>query len=65
MTSPINSATTPQQITDNLIFTLESGVQQKVNLNVYSWDAELLKGLNVTYEYDILQVQSLLFYRTR
>ena len=48
MTSPINSATTPQQITDNLIFTLESGVQQKVNLNVYSWDAELLKGLNVT-----------------
>lgn len=38
----------PQLVEDNLIFALESGVQQKVNLKAYSWDAELLKdGLTV------------------
>ena len=44
MTSPFNNAATPQEVVDNLLFTLESGVQQKVNLRVYSWDAELVKG---------------------
>ncbi len=33
----------PNLVEDNLIFLLESGVQQKVNLNAYSWDAEFLK----------------------
>ena len=31
MTSPLNNALTPQEVSDNLLFTLESGVQQKVN----------------------------------
>ena len=44
MTSPLNNALTPQEVSDNLLFTLESGVQQKVNLSAYSWDAELIKG---------------------
>ena len=48
MTSPLNNGTSPQKITDDLIFTLESGVQQRVVLSAYSWDAQLLKGLKVT-----------------
>lgn len=48
MTSPLNNGTSPQEIADNLIFTLESGVQQRVVLSAYSWDAQLLKGLKVT-----------------
>ena len=31
MTSPLNNGTSPQKITDDLIFTLESGVQQRVD----------------------------------
>ena len=43
MTSPLNNALTPQEVSDNLLFTLESGVQQKVNLSAYSWDAVFRK----------------------
>ncbi|MCR5077547.1 MAG: right-handed parallel beta-helix repeat-containing protein [Prevotella sp.] len=47
MTSPRNNGTEPEEITDYLIFTLESGMQQKVCLSVFSWDAQLLKGLEI------------------
>lgn len=48
LTTPINGNTDPTLVEDNLIFTLESGVRQKVNLNAYSWDAELLKNVEIT-----------------
>lgn len=32
----------PQRVEDNLIFELESGVSQKVNLKAYSWDATVM-----------------------
>lgn len=48
LTTPINGNIDPTLVEDNLIFTLESGVQQKVNLNAYSWDAELLKNVEIT-----------------
>lgn len=48
LTSPENGGAEPRLVEDNLIFTLESGVQQKVNLKAYSWDAELLKGEEIT-----------------
>lgn len=50
ITSPTNHADTPQLITDDLIFTLESGVQQKVNLRAWSWDAELLHNVIVSHD---------------
>lgn len=34
----------PQLVEDNLLFQLESGVQQKINLKAYSWDATLLNS---------------------
>ncbi|MDD6553344.1 MAG: choice-of-anchor Q domain-containing protein [Prevotellaceae bacterium] len=41
LTSKTMNATDPKKIEDNLVFTLENGTQQKVNLNAFCWDAEL------------------------
>ena len=46
-TLPEASQSTPQKDEDNLIFTLQSGVEQKVNLNAWAWNAKLIKGLVV------------------
>lgn len=35
----------PQQVADNLLFTLESGVEQKVCLCAYTWDAIKLRDM--------------------
>jgi len=40
-----NHGDVPQLVEDNLLFTLESGVEQKVNLRTYSWDALQVKDL--------------------
>ena len=37
----------PQLVEDNLIFTLESGAEQRVNLQTYSWDAQKIADLIV------------------
>lgn len=47
LTSPMNHGDRPVKIEDNIVFVLESGVRQKVNLNAYSWDAELIKNVVV------------------
>lgn len=54
LTSSLQHADEPQKVEDNLIFTLESGVQQKVNLNAFSWDAELLQGV-VVHQDSVIQ----------
>ena len=64
MTSPFNNAATPQEVVDNLLFTLESGVQQKVNLRVYSWDAELVKGRKITSNTTLTSTKPLVFQDT-
>lgn len=64
MTSPLNNAATPQELTDNLVFTLESGVQQKVNLRVYSWDAELIKGRKITTNTTLTSTKPIVFQDT-
>lgn len=48
LTSHTNGADEPKVVEDNLVFTLESGVQQKVNLNAYSWDADILRDITIT-----------------
>ena len=47
-TTPYNHGDRPQLVEDNLLFTLESGVTQKVNLNAYSWDARLLSNVHIS-----------------
>lgn len=48
LTSTKNFADVPQKIEDNLVFTLESGAQQKINLNAYTWDADIIRGLEIS-----------------
>lgn len=48
LTSPVNNADSPQLVEDNLLFTLESGVEQKVCLRAYSWDAQIINHLHIT-----------------
>ena len=50
LTAPLNSQTDPQLDEDDLVFTLESGVEQKVNLRAYSWDATLLRNVRVSHD---------------
>ena len=64
MTSPFNNALTPQEVSDNLLFTLESGVQQKVNLSAYSWDAELIKGRKITTNTTLNSTKPIVFQDT-
>lgn len=40
----------PKEIEDNLVFTLESGVRQTVNLNAWSWDADMVQEMNITQD---------------
>lgn len=47
LTSPLSYSDGPKQIEDNLIFTLESGVEQRVNLSAFSWDANFLRNVTV------------------
>ncbi len=47
LTSPLQHADEPKPVSDNLVFQLESGVEQKVNLKACSWDALLLNQLQV------------------
>lgn len=52
--STTNSAE-PQKVEDDLVFTLESGVEQRVNLNAYSWDAILLHNLEISSDTTLAQ----------
>lgn len=47
LTSSMQQEDEPQLVQDNIVFTLESGVQQKVNLRAMSWDAEMLSNVEV------------------
>lgn len=47
LTSVQQGADEPQLVEDNLVFNLESGAQQKLNLHAMSWDADLLRNVEV------------------
>lgn len=49
-TPSVQNTTDPNEVEDNLVFTLESGAVQRVNLNVWSWDAVFLRNHHVTGE---------------
>lgn len=47
LTAPMQHADEPRKVSDDLVFQLESGVEQKVNLKAFSWDALLLSDWQV------------------
>lgn len=48
VTTHENNKEGPQLIEDNLLFTLENGVVQKMNLRTWSWDAEKITSLIIS-----------------
>lgn len=48
LTSPETNQLEPQVVADDLLFLLESGVEQRVRLQAYVWDAEKLTDLVVS-----------------
>ena len=48
VTTRENHVQEPQLLEDNIIFTLENGEQQRVNLRTYSWDALKMNNLVVS-----------------
>lgn len=48
VTLPTANAQKPQKREDNLVFTLETGVEQKVNLNAWAWDATMLRDVRIS-----------------
>lgn len=62
LTSPQNGSDSPQLVEDNLVFTLESGIEQKVNLRAFSWDAELKRNMVVSRDTTISTSRPLVVY---
>ena len=50
LTAPENMQDTPQMIEDDLVFTLESGVEQRVPLRGWAWDALMLRDVVVSHD---------------
>ncbi len=48
LTAAENGVLAPQLVEDNLVFTLESGVQQMVNLRAYTWDTTTLTNATIS-----------------
>ncbi len=48
LTAPLNAQDVAQQVKDDLVFQLESGVEQQVCLTGYAWDAIPLRNLRVS-----------------
>ena len=62
ITSLENFKDVPQLVEDNLLFTLENGVVQKVNLRTWSWDAKKMTNLVVTQDMTIEEEKPLVLY---
>ena len=62
LTAPENKKEEPQLVSDDLIFSLESGVQQRVRLQCYAWDALKMTDLHITADTMITTTKPLVFY---
>ncbi|MCF0243755.1 MAG: right-handed parallel beta-helix repeat-containing protein [Bacteroidaceae bacterium] len=62
ITSPEQGQLSPKLVSDNLVFNLESGAQQKVNLNAWSWDAERITNLVVKGEHTLSAGKPIIIY---
>lgn len=47
-TLPAAREAAPEERNDNIVFTLESGVEQRVSLNAWAWNARLLRNVRIS-----------------
>lgn len=57
-----NYSEKPQLVTDNLLFFLESGREEKINLRTWAWDAEKINDLVVDHDMTIETSKPIIFY---
>ena len=62
LTSAMANTVIPKEISDNLVFTLESGREQKVTLNAWSWDAVLLTNSVIEHDSVLASVSPIVVY---
>lgn len=62
-TLPTATGQTPQKNDDNIVFTLQSGVTQKVNLNAWVWNAKQFKGLEISKDTTIQDSIPIIIYK--
>jgi len=62
LTAPANGKDSPQRHEDELIFMLESGVEQKVPLAAYTWDAQMLYNVRIDRDSTINSVRPVIVY---
>lgn len=62
LTPTENHQLEPQLVTDNLVFQLESGVEQRVRLEAWSWDAQKITDLVISRDTVISTATPLLIY---
>jgi len=62
LTSPTNGSLEPQVIEDDLVFTLESGTQQRVNIRAWTWDADIISNLRVSEDLTLRSERPIVIY---
>ena len=62
VTTHENHSQDPQLVEDNLLLTLESGVEQRINLRTYSWDALKVTNLDILRDTVIESSKPIIFY---
>lgn len=60
ITTTLNGNDEPTLVEDNLVFSLESGAEQKVNLRAFSWDALSIDSLSITSDTTIASTKPIL-----
>lgn len=63
LTAQTNDDVEPQLVEDNLVFSLESGVTQYVNLRAYSWDAILCDSIVISKDSTMAFSKPLVIYK--
>ena len=59
LTSGLTNSYEPQLIDDNIVFSLESGLEQRVNLRAYSWDAVLCDSIVIDSDSTLVSTRPL------
>ena len=62
LTSPLNNREDPTLLEDNLIFSLESGAEQRVNLNAWTWDAITYNDMRINRDSTIISTRPIIIY---
>ena len=62
LTAPENMKETPQVIDDDLVFLLESGVEQRISLRGWAWDAEIWRDVVISSDTQVNSTKPIVVY---